>query len=228
MFGSSTLIPRKKLGKSLGRRGSEDWYEHDGAEVAVRRSPTSEPVQPDRLYVTEATEEVKHGSRHVAHLSFAARRYPAGTYAANVRRPAKRSRAPRTWDALAAVHEHREPARIRFEATAGAEAGVMAKAAGVEVREPWIEISRDGAQLSVGGLVDWLEHRGVTLEVARGHLVARSSRPMGVAERDVLSRAEALLVGFLINAPLGCVLCSQPAVTVAWPSAPVCESHAGH
>lgn len=65
------------------------------------------------------------------------------------------------------------------------------------------------------------------LAIARGHLIATSSRPIGVAERQALRDGEALLVAHLVGAPLNCVLCDEPAVTVAWPSAPVCEQHVG-
>ena len=38
--------------------------------------------------------------------------------------------------------------------------------------------------------------RAVELAAINGHLVAKSAKPIGVVERDVLSRAEALLASF--------------------------------
>lgn len=71
-----------------------------------------------------------------------------------------------------------------------------------------------------------MESRGIALTVARGRLVARSVKPIHAEERLLIELAEELLVGHLSGAPVLCVECQQPAVTVVLPRAPACAAHA--
>jgi hypothetical protein len=75
------------------------------------------------------------------------------------------------------------------------------------------------------GYIQWLAGRGIQVEVAKDHLLVRTSNPLGQEERILLSRAEDLLVGHLTGKPVPCVACDQPAVSIAFPSAPVCPEH---
>jgi hypothetical protein len=175
-------ISRHKLGKELGRAGQRRWYRHGDRELAVRLSPVSgEPLDPRALYVTELVDDIKHGTPHRATLSFEAELFPAGTYERNApRKPLRPSVKPRTWDALSAAHEKREPVKLPIPASASSGnllEPALREAVGAEPA-PLIEVGhREGAELSVDGLVSWLERRGVRLEVHRGHLLARSSKP---------------------------------------------------
>jgi hypothetical protein len=105
--------------------------------------------------------------------------------------------------------------------------GALKASIGSNDPRPWIEIQPDGvADPSPAGIVAYLASRGVSLSLRRGRLVARSEAPINIVDRQLMDRAEPLLIGELGGSKPLCSECSNPATTVVLPRAPMCDRHA--
>ena len=172
---------------------------------------------------------------------------PTGTYAKLVGRKARKAddTTPRAWDRLATLPlmQRREPMRMATGPAASAMdrvvhmpsvseqeqealAGAVDMVRGNRYRK-LIEVGGNTPpERSVAGLVGYLQDRGVSLELARGRLIARSVKPIRADLRELIEQAEELIVGHLRGQAVLCSQCAQAAVTVVFPSAPACAEHA--
>ena len=76
------------------------------------------------------------------------------------------------------------------------------------------------------GIIAYLSGRGIQLTLAHGRLVARCPSPIRFDDRELIERAEELIVGLLRASPVMCSSCGEPASTIAFPHAPMCKEHA--
>lgn len=236
MRGTGSTWNKQDVGKfkRLGRLGAWDYYTRDKDEFAAATRPADpqevEP-RPGEILLVKKTSVMDGGSRWedvTYHIAFPV---PVGTFQEKAAREERRrksaDRTPRPQDALALPGlRRREPVRLTLgppssdlsldalKARTGAAAPAVAEVGGHE-----------GVAHSPAGYLEWLAGRGIQVEVAKGHLLIKTSKPLGQEERILLDRAEGLLVGHLSGTPVSCVACDQPAASIAFPSAPVCSEH---
>jgi hypothetical protein len=70
-----------------------------------------------------------------------------------------------------------------------------------------------------------LSGRGIELTLARGRLLARSRSPIRFDDRELIDKARELIIGALRGTPVMCSRCAEPAVSIAYPDAPMCAEH---
>lgn len=230
----------------LGRAGGWSYARHGDQELAVAPHPTaadSYTLKPGERFVRRAHDTIlEDGARMPGSVLHVAVEVEPGTYEAKARTRKPIEPKARAWDVLAALPamQRREPTRMvsgppakdlpLFDAAPG-EQELEAVAGVVDLtyqQQPSIiEVGgNEPPERSVAGLVTWLEERGVELSLARGHLVAKAAKPMRDDTKEIIERAEPLLVGHLQAKPVICAMCAEPAVTVIFPKAPACAEHA--
>lgn len=239
-------IDEKKL-TWLGRAGGWSYARNGNQELAVAPHPlTAESYElkdGERFVRRHHDTILEDGARMPGSVLHVAIEVEPGTFE-KMARTRKPTGAPvaRPWDVLGTLpaFQRREPTRMvsgppardlpLFDNPPGeqeleAVAGVVDLA---HQQAPTI-IEVGGNQppdRSVAGIVAWLEGRGVELSLARGHLVPKSVKPMRDDVKEVIERAEALLVGHLQSRPVICSMCAEPAITIVFPRAPMCAEHA--
>jgi hypothetical protein len=208
--------------KKLGKAGSFEYATYKDVEYAITARPVN-PAEhdpgPGEILITAEIEEMIDGHRWGSTVHY--RGFPV-------------------LSALPSLHR-KEPTRIATErratsATMGALKAAIASDARAKnpnakpppVTEPPPVIETGGstgAERSPAGYVAWLQSRGVELTVAKGRLLPMSAKPLGLEERVLIAEAEELLVGHLTGKPTPCSMCDLPAVSIAFPHAPLCGEH---
>jgi hypothetical protein len=226
--------------KPLGRVGGHDYLTFDGKEYAVDVHATSDPGEFNRrngeIIVNRRKRETIDGTPWETTLHHRGWPVEPGSYAKlaakqEARRARQQAETPlRAWDVLVGLFSsRRDPYRIVTGATAAdptldaLKAATDTKAA----RPAWIEIKpQQEPERGPAGIVAYLESRGIELSLGRGRLIARSRKTLNVVDRELIERTEELIVGHLKGQPAVCSLCSELAVLVAFPRAPMCAEHA--
>ena len=238
-------IPEAKL-RWLGRAGDYQYavYSGDGSELAVDIHASPDPGdyvrQPGEILIMRIRRESIDGTEMEHHVTHRAWRVADGTYAGL---KAKASKPPtekpmRTWDVLAElpIMQRREPTRhlaippsskVTMDALKGQLGGRMTPAVAMPIIEVGGNEPPDG---SIADLIAWLASRhGIALRLGRrdrGRLVNESRTPIRSDIRELIKRAEELIVAELQGSPAMCSDCSEPAMRPVFPSAPMCREHA--
>lgn len=221
---------------------------HRGTEYVVDLRPTdaeTHVAQPGEILVSRKRVELLDdgGGWETATLH---RGWPVepGTYAALAGKRKKPGEKPmRAWDKLQtlAVMQRREPLRMATGPATSAIDNLPALGADQEeavasvldfahrkTTRTLIEVGgNEPPQRSVAALVEFVEQRGVELSLARGRLLARSRTPIRSDVRELIEQARELIVGHLQGKPVMCCECAEPAVTIAYPDAPMCAAKHG-
>ena len=230
-------VPVRKA-KELGTVGPWRFFEYRGTEFMAPSGPV-DPLaivgKPGQIVLTKRVTESVDGTPWEHEASYVAEPVPAGTHAKAAadagRRRARFAPQPitaRPLDLLAglAVFHRSEPTRFAISANPDPLAGAMATAAGL----PPVPVIEAGGHEAVepdgAGMLAYLRGRGVELSLSRGRLIVRARQPMPAEVRELLTVAEPLLVGHLSGEPARCALCDAAAVTMCFPSVPMCARHA--
>lgn len=226
-------IPEGKL-SWLGAHGGWRYAKHGSQEYAIgdlavadesyRLKPGERFVRRRRAVVLPDGEKMPESALHLAVP------VDAGTWermASQVRsKPLNGSL--RVWDALAEYRrQHSDARRLPLRQSANPDVAAMQAELGMDGAQPWLELTPQGlADTSPAGLVSYLQARGISLSLARGRLVARSAKPINVMDRQLMERAEPLIIGELGGPKPMCSECPQPATEMVIPRAPMCAGHA--
>lgn len=218
----------------LGRGTDFDYATYKGTEYAVDRypgNPEDYSRQRGELFVMRVRREVIDGSDFEHHQTHRAVPVPSGTYAslaAKAPKPAP-EKPMRAWDALATlpIMQRREPLRLPTVPVGNnVTVGLWKAQHGKQPPVPYIEVNgNEPPERSPAGIIAHLERRGIALSLARGQLLARSRTPIRTDDKALIEQAEELIVGVLRGSPLLCSLCAAPAVSLAFPRAPMCAAH---
>jgi hypothetical protein len=229
-----STIPEGKL-KWLGRPpGDYEYATYGGAEYAVDRNSTADLTgynrRPGEIIVLRVERELIDGSAFEHHRMHRAWPVESGTYAAlaaKARKPAA-EKPLRAWDALAtlSVMQRRDPERFASTpAASDVNVGALKAQLGI-THERIIEVGgNEPPERSPAAIIEHLASRGVELKLSRGRLVARSRNPMRFDDRELIEKAEELIVGVLRGQPVICSTCAEPAVSIVFPHAPMCAEH---
>jgi hypothetical protein len=230
-----STVPESKF-QWLGRVGEYDYATYGGHEYAVEpfaSIPGEYTPGAGELIVMRVTHEVFDGSaieRHNTHRAF---RVTEGTYAERVAKlPKPAAQKPmRAWDTLSALPamQRQEPQRLPTTPPSSFFVGALKASLGNKGNpKPFIEVGgNQPPERSVAGIVAYLQRRGIELFLAGGRLVARSRTPIRRESREglLIAAAQELLAGHLRGEPVACSECSEPAVGIVFPEAPMCAAH---
>jgi hypothetical protein len=234
-FAAWNVLSRADMERLGDPIGGYEYFAHGKGELAVTVRPVDpeeHSPRPGQVMVIEEKPELledgrKWGTRRIHRLGWEVEK---GSYQREQEK--RRRRQPtedpaRPMDVLAAVPSlhRREPTRIVADRETDIHSGRLRT--WIDAKSPAvIEVGGSpGVERSPAGYLAWLADRGVELSVAKGRLLATSAKPLGLEERTLIAEAEELLIGELSGKPVACSLCDVPAVSIAFPQAPVCEQH---
>lgn len=228
-------VPQGKV-EWLGRSGDFDFGILGGREYAVDIRATADPAdytrQRDEILVVKVEREVIDGSGFEHHRTYRGWPVERGTFAARqakMRKPAG-EKPMRAWDALASlsVMQRRDPLRMPINpGPSNVHLGALsAQLGGKLAKLPVMEVGgNEPPDRSPAAIIAFLASRGVELTLARGRLVVRSRSPIQFDDRELIEKAEELIVGVLRGSPVMCSACAEPAVSIVFPHAPMCAEH---
>lgn len=241
-------IPEREF-RWLGAVRGFQYAERKGRQYAVElhgSDPMSFTPDPNEISIARKHTELIDGSPFETIIRLRAWPVPTDTYAklTSSRKKAEADKPLRAWDRLAALPlmQRQEPMRLVTgpapkldelpalgAVPSPGEQEAMAGVIDQVLKRPHKLIEVGGNQppeRSVAGIVAYLQQRGVELSLARGRLLALSRTPLRADVRELIEQARELLAGHLQGKPVLCSSCSEAAVTVVFPDAPMCAEHA--
>jgi hypothetical protein len=216
----------------LGRHAGLSYGRHGGKEYAVAGFAVEEgsySLKPGEVFVRRHRDvRLEDGEMIATPGLYVGMPVEPGTWQRLARSRPKPSGEPRTWDALAQYRRTSADARRIPLRQPSADVGALKAELGADgSASAWLELGAPGvADASPAGLVDYLSRRGISLSLARGRLVARSARPLNIADVQLMQLAEPLLIGALGGPKPMCSECAAEATTIVLPRAPMCSEHA--